>query len=462
MKTSGRNFSRFTVSAARVASVLLAGGLLAACQQTSSVNKASRSIPSDTLALMERKGTTKSSPIVIRAYKKEAELEVWKMKGDGEYVHIKTFPMCRWSGQLGPKRREGDRQVPEGFYAITPGQMNPNSQYHLSFNVGYPNALDRVQGFTGGAIMVHGACSSAGCFSMTDQQIEEIYAIAREAFAGGQRQIQMQSYPFRMTPENLAKHRLDPNMAFWRTLKEGSDRFEVTKREPQVAYCGRRYVFDATSATGESLSPGAVCPPLRQDPQIAELVAEKARADDAKVAELVKSGVQPVKMVYHDGGQHPSMAHVMEVSRPEALVEAPRLIPLDPQGRPLPAAVQVAAARQADVPAPVTTAPARDVVAPAPAAPAVPVTQAGGEASMVSRLFSFTPSIPSLFGSSEAAKATQAAAPVPLPPPRPRALLDAKPQASLITEPPVRMVAPVPARRVAGAAPILGNGLSQN
>jgi murein L,D-transpeptidase YafK len=305
MKTSGRNFSRFTVSAARVASVLLAGGLLAACQQTSSVNKASRSIPSDTLALMERKGTTKSSPIVIRAYKKEAELEVWKMKGDGEYVHIKTFPMCRWSGQLGPKRREGDRQVPEGFYAITPGQMNPNSQYHLSFNVGYPNALDRVQGFTGGAIMVHGACSSAGCFSMTDQQIEEIYAIAREAFAGGQRQIQMQSYPFRMTPENLAKHRLDPNMAFWRTLKEGSDRFEVTKREPQVAYCGRRYVFDATSATGESLSPGAVCPPLRQDPQIAELVAEKARADDAKVAELVSRGVQPVKMVYHDGGQHP-------------------------------------------------------------------------------------------------------------------------------------------------------------
>ena len=131
MKTSGRNFSRFTAPAARIAAVLLAGGLLAACQQTGSVNKASRSIPSDTLALMEKKGTTKSSPILIRAYKKEAELEVWKMKGDGEYVHIKTFPMCRWSGQLGPKRREGDRQVPEGFYAITPGQMNPNSQYHL-------------------------------------------------------------------------------------------------------------------------------------------------------------------------------------------------------------------------------------------------------------------------------------------------------------------------------------------
>jgi murein L,D-transpeptidase YafK len=156
-------------------------------------------IPGDTIALMQTKDTTPAAPVLIRAYKKEAELEIWKMKSDGRYTLLKTFPMCRWSGQLGPKVREGDMQVPEGFYTIAPGQMNPNSHYYLSFNVGYPNAFDRAWGRNGGNVMVHGVCSSAGCFSMTDAQVAEIYAIAREAFNGGQREIQMQSYPFHMT-----------------------------------------------------------------------------------------------------------------------------------------------------------------------------------------------------------------------------------------------------------------------
>ena len=129
---------------------------------------------------MEALGTTASAPTLIRTYKKEAEFEIWKKKSDGQYALLKTFPMCRWSGQLGPKLREGDHQVPEGFYTITPGQMNPNSAYYLSFNVGYPNAFDRAWDRTGGTIMVHGICSSAGCYSMTDAQIAEIYAIARE------------------------------------------------------------------------------------------------------------------------------------------------------------------------------------------------------------------------------------------------------------------------------------------
>src|SRR6202044_884992 len=187
-----------------------------------------------TLAQMEALDTTPSSPTLIRTYKKEAEFEIWKMKSDGQYALLKTFPMCRWSGQLGPKLREGDRQVPEGFYTITPGQVNPNSAYYLSFNVGYPNAFDRAWDRTGGTIMVHGICSSAGCYSMTDEQIAEIYAIARESFNSGQRAIQMQSYPFKMTAENLAKHRLDPNADFWRQLKNGADHFEVTKAEIPV------------------------------------------------------------------------------------------------------------------------------------------------------------------------------------------------------------------------------------
>ena len=441
MLKSSQKFRSFVRPASRVAAIALAAALLAGCQETRTGAKAYRPIPSDTLALMEKNGTTKNAPVLIRAYKKEAELEVWKMKSSGEYVHIKTFPMCRWSGQLGPKRREGDRQVPEGFYTITPGQMNPNSAYYLSFNVGYPNTLDRAMGYTGGSIMVHGACSSAGCFSMTDEQIEEIYAIAREAFAGGQRAIQMQSMPFRMTPENLAKHRLDSNMPYWRQLKEGTDRFDVTKREPQVNFCGRRYVFDA-AANGQRMDVNAVCPPLATDPNVEALVAQKRHADDQKVAELVNRGVTPIKLVYNDGGQHPAMSHIMEVSRPEALAEAPREIPLDAQGRPLQTTVA-----KAEAPAP---APVASVAAPKPAAqPAKPVeSAAANDSGTMQRWLGF-----SIFGDSKKEPTSTAVAePMPLPVPRPRALLDAKPQASTMPSHHVRVAD--------GAAPILGQGLA--
>jgi murein L,D-transpeptidase YafK len=311
---------------------MLAGGALAltACNDGGLSQRSLQPIPPETLALMEQAGVTKESPTLIRAYKKEAELQIWKQRPDGRYVYLKTFPMCRWSGQLGPKVKEGDRQVPEGFYSITPGQMNPNSAYYLSFNVGYPNALDRALGHSGGSIMVHGACSSAGCFSMTDHQIAEIYAIARTSFNNGQRAIQMQSYPFKMTAENLAKHRLDPNIGFWKQLKTGSDHFETAWREPTVGVCGRRYVFNASPAAGHSFDAGAPCPPLRQDPQMESLVAEKAAKDEAKIAELAATGVKPVRVVYQDGGQHPDFtARVAEVSRPEALVAPPVEIALE-------------------------------------------------------------------------------------------------------------------------------------
>ena len=288
-------------------------------------------IPSHVLALMKEKNTDAHKPILIRAFKKEAELEIWKQQADGQYALLKTYPMCRWSGQLGPKVKEGDRQVPEGFYTITPGQMNPNSAYYLSFNVGYPNAYDRAHGYSGGSIMVHGACSSAGCFSMTDEQIAEIYAVAREAFGGGQRAIQMQSLPFRMTPENLAKHRFDPNMKFWKDLKEGSDQFEVSKQETRVSICDRRYVFGQIPADGRVVRDGlAACPPLQEDQQLTALVAEKRKQDEVRVAELVASGVQPVRMIYADGGQHPEFAmKINDLSRPEALEKGPREIIVD-------------------------------------------------------------------------------------------------------------------------------------
>jgi len=205
--------------------------------------------------------------------------------------------------------------------------------------VGYPNAYDRAYGRTGGNVMVHGVCSSAGCFSMTDEQINDIYAIARDAFRGGQREIQMQSYPFRMTAENLAKYRLDPNIDFWMEIKSGSDHFEVTRTEPPVMVCNKHYVFGAT-ADGP-ISAAGHCPALHRDDGVEAAVAEKQSKDEAKVAELVASGVKPVRTVYADGGQNPVFAGYKDSSDPDALVSGPREIVLEAT-KPVPAAVKVA------------------------------------------------------------------------------------------------------------------------
>ena len=298
---------------------------LSACQdgQYAASTRHLAPIPPATLALMSAKGVSPADPILMRAYKKESEIELWKRGADGRYALLKTYPMCRWSGQLGPKTREGDRQAPEGFYAITPESMNANSSLYLSFNLGYPNAYDRSLGRTGTHLMVHGSCSSQGCFAMTDEAISELYAVVREAFAGGQRAVQFQSYPFRMTPENLARHRQDPNMAFWRNLKEGSDRFEVTGAEPAVDVAGGRYAFDAGV-----------------DAPAADAVARKQADDERQVAALVASGTSAVRLVYEDGGQHRAFRETMmaagnglgEVSRPEALASGPREVDMPAQG----------------------------------------------------------------------------------------------------------------------------------
>jgi murein L,D-transpeptidase YafK len=278
---------------------------------------------------MAEKGMNARQPILLRAYKKESELEVWKQNASGEYELLKTYPMCRWSGQLGPKKNEGDRQVPEGFYSITPQLLNPNSSFYLSFNIGYPNAFDRAHGRNGSHIMVHGACSSRGCFSMTDEQIADIYALAREAFGGGQKAIQLQSFPFRMSAQNLARYRADEHMPFWKNLKEGHDHFDVTKREPQVSVCARRYVFNAQPQEGARIDASAACPPMQQDNALVAAVRAKASQDEQQVASLVSSGVKAVKRVYQDGDQHPSFKHTAHAL---AAAETPTQASLVPQG----------------------------------------------------------------------------------------------------------------------------------
>ena len=322
--------------------------------------------------------------------------------------------------------------------------MNPNSNYYLSFNVGYPNAFDRAFGRTGGAIMVHGACSSAGCMSMTDAQIAEIYAIAREAFNGGQREIQMQSYPFHMTAENLAKHRLDPNIDFWKQLKNGSDHFEVTQTEPQVGVCGKRYVFGVQSDS--SLDATAPCPTLRRDEEVeAEVQAKQAR-DDMAIAKLVSQGVKPIELVYEDGGQNASFVGMKgDVSDPDAITSGPTEIVLDATtGKPIPEVVKVAAAVEAPRPAAAAVAPAQALVAQAPASaqPAStglslsPLAMVGGAGAsseaFVKKWLNFT----AKDDDATAVKVFEPAVPVPsdvpLPPRRDAAVDSAtKPQASL-------------------------------
>ena len=196
-----------------------------------------------TLRQMESLNMDRAAPILIRIYKKENTLEVWKQNRTGKFAMLKSYPICKFSGKLGPKIAQGDYQAPEGFYDITPDQMNATKQY-LSFDTGFPNAFDRSLGRTGSFIMVHGGCKSVGCYAMTDYQMEEIYGSAEEAFKGGRAKMQLAAFPFQMTPQNLMRHTEDPNAPFWAMLESGDDAFLATGRPPTIAVCNQRYVFN--------------------------------------------------------------------------------------------------------------------------------------------------------------------------------------------------------------------------
>ncbi len=304
---------RSLVGALGTSVVLAAGLLLAGCNSDeislATNAKANQPVSPKLVAEMAEKDMDLQSPILVRLFKQEAELEVWKQDRSGRFALLKTYPICRWSGDLGPKVREGDRQAPEGFYSITPGQMNPQSAYYLSFNTGYPNAYDKALGHTGSELMVHGDCSSRGCYAMTDEQIAEIYSLGRESFFGGQHAFQFEAFPFRMTPLNMAKHRNNPNMPFWKMIKEGYDHFEVTRQEPKVDFCEKKYVFDAVKAPDAKKDPvfnaSAKCPAYVIPTEVADAVREKQEADQAEVAKLIEKGT-PVARINTgiDGGMN--------------------------------------------------------------------------------------------------------------------------------------------------------------
>jgi murein L,D-transpeptidase YafK len=187
------------------------------------------------------RGLARGNPVFLRIFKREQELELWMKKG-GSFVLFASYPVCRYSGELGPKLREGDYQAPEGFYTVERSQLNPHSAYRRSFNLGFPNLYDSANGRTGSFVMVHGACMSAGCYAMTDPVIDEIWELVTAALDGGQKRFSVHVFPFRMTELQFAIHSTGPWDGFWQDLKRGYDLFESSHTPPQIGVCAKRYV----------------------------------------------------------------------------------------------------------------------------------------------------------------------------------------------------------------------------
>ena len=289
--------------------------------------KATKELSPELLSLLHQKHMPKHSLILVRIFKEEAELEVWKQDTTGRFRLLKIYPICRWSGDLGPKMHEGDRQTPEGFYTITPKLMNPNSDFYLAINTGFPNTFDKANNRNGTFLMIHGDCASSGCYAMTDEQIGEIYSLARDSLVGGP-SFQVQAYPFRMTPANLARHRTNPHTAFWKMLKIGNDYFEGMHLEPKVDVCDRRYVFNAQQPPNSPnplvFDPQGQCPAFVVDPKIARAALAKQRADEREYAQLVKNNV-PVSPIHSglDGG----MNEVFHAQFPSVIVSLAMVLP---------------------------------------------------------------------------------------------------------------------------------------
>lgn len=193
---------------------------------------------------LQANGLQFGDPVFIRAFKQERDVELFvRNRETGKFDLFRTYPVQAASGILGPKYAEGDWQVPEGFYHVPPAEMNPNSQFHLSFNIGYPNEYDRAHGRTGSAIMIHGSDVSIGCLAMSDEKIEEIYTLCDAAHKGGQKFFRVHIFPFRMTEERMGAESSNPNITFWQNLREGYDLFEKNHIPPSVAVSNDNYQF---------------------------------------------------------------------------------------------------------------------------------------------------------------------------------------------------------------------------
>lgn len=241
------------------------------------------------------RGIALGAHVFLRAFKAESELELWMMK-DGRYVLFATYPVCQWSGTIGPKVRESDKQTPEGFYTVSRRQLHRSARHPKALNLGFPNALDKSFDRTGSYLLIHGGCSSIGCFAMTDTIIEEIWRVTEAALKGGQQDhIPIHVFPFRMTDENLARAQVSEWKDFWSNLKEGYDAFERTKYPPKVTVCDKRYSFQdiAPPEVGDA-GPLAVCGETLAAIQALEQSPNRV-VEVAPSLNLIKSRVQLIQ-----------------------------------------------------------------------------------------------------------------------------------------------------------------------
>jgi murein L,D-transpeptidase YafK len=193
--------------------------------------------------LNEHKLTTENLQIYLRAFKEEKEIELWgKNKSDPQFQLLKTYKICRSSGDIGPKRKQGDRQVPEGFYYIN--IFNPFSNFYLSLGINYPNKSDRilgVKGNLGGDIFIHGACVTIGCIPIKDEHIKELYIFCVEAKNNGQNKIPVTIFPTRLSSANFTElQNKNPNenelIGLWTDLKKAYDLFNQNKDLPFIQF----------------------------------------------------------------------------------------------------------------------------------------------------------------------------------------------------------------------------------
>jgi murein L,D-transpeptidase YafK len=227
------------------------------------------------------KNMAMGNSILIRVFKASSELEVWMQRG-GTFELFATYPICNWSGTLGPKLNEGDRQSPEGVYTVTSRQLHLIGRHPRSLNLGFPNALDRQMSRTGSYILIHGGCGSVGCFAMTNPVIEEVFSLASAALnKGKQDAVQVHVFPFRMTEDRLKAYSTNEWYDFWRNLKDVSDSFERTHMPPRVTICEGRYWVEDGANTEEVASHGplAVCATSRAE--VASLKDPDAASQEA-------------------------------------------------------------------------------------------------------------------------------------------------------------------------------------
>lgn len=191
----------------------------------------------------EYKQQLMGSPVFIQIFKQERVLELYVKMGE-QYQLLDSYKICNFSGGLGPKRRQGDFKSPEGFYSVQRNQLKPDSRFYKAINIGFPNAFDRAHGYEGNYLMIHGACVSVGCYAMTDSGIDEIFQFVTAALVFGQPNVQVSIYPFRMTDDNMQRHKYSNYIDFWKQLKPGYDYFVATRQPPVVSVADGNYVVN--------------------------------------------------------------------------------------------------------------------------------------------------------------------------------------------------------------------------